>query len=929
MKSTKTNFFHTLIIAIALVSVIGSLLTTPARAAAPMVRSAGQSGAGILRPASIDAADIQPVLYAVQGGLISGECSNWGTACELRYVLPLAIAGQEIWVRAGIYRPTNSTTRGIAFQLIAGVALYGGFAGTESLRTQRDPAAHVTVLSGDLNGDDGANFTNNGENSYHVVLGATGAILDGVTISGGNANGSNPYERGGGILNNGANPTLANLIISGNAANVGAGMYNDASSPILTNVTFNSNAASYSGGGMQNYNNSNPTLNNVTFSSNSAQYGGGMFNNASSPTLTDVTFLSNNATTQYGGGMQNESNSRPTLTGVTFRTNTAAIYGGGMFNTASSPILTNVTFSGNATTASPSLGGGILNWHSSPILTNVTFNGNLTVTGGGGMANIDYSQPQVRNSIFWGNAGGAANVQVFNGSSNEASVLTNTVIPACPPYSICTNLITTDPRIGSFGSYGGITQTIPLLPGSLAINASPNNCPATDQRGVARSLPSCDLGAFESRGFMLAINGGSPQSTGSNTAFSAPLSVLVSSAYGEPVVGGRVTFTPPASGASATLSATIATIDASGLASVTATANGTVGGPYEITTSTAGATNISFSLTNLQTYTVTYNGNGNTGGSVPVDTSSPYVEGRTVTVRGNTGSLVRTGHTFSGWNLQANGLGTSYLPAATFLMPSTNIILYAQWTLNNYTVTFDARGGSAVSPQTVAHGGLVTKPTNPTFTGYTFNGWYTAASGGTLWDFATRTVTANTTIYAQWTLNNYAVTFDSQGGSAVTDQTIAHGGLVTKPTDPNREGYTFNGWFTAASGGTLWDFTGSAVTADTTLYAQWTDSTPPIVVDFAAPSSVNDFNIPITSFNATDNEAVTGYMITESGTPPLPDDDGWVDMAPTIYTVLENGIYTLYPWVKDAAGNVSPVYDSPLTIIVQTNWFIFLPFIIR
>ena len=81
----------------------------------------------------------------------------------------------------------------------------------------------------------------------------------------------------------------------------------------------------------------------------------------------------------------------------------------------------------------------------------------------------------------------------------------------------------------------------------------------------------------------------------------------------------------------------------------------------------------------VSTHTVTYDGNGNTGGSVPVDASSPYNENDTVTVLGNTGSLVKTGYTFDGWNTAADGSGTDYAPAATFQMPASNTTLYAQW----------------------------------------------------------------------------------------------------------------------------------------------------------------------------------------------------------------------------------------------------------
>ena len=81
------------------------------------------------------------------------------------------------------------------------------------------------------------------------------------------------------------------------------------------------------------------------------------------------------------------------------------------------------------------------------------------------------------------------------------------------------------------------------------------------------------------------------------------------------------------------------------------------------------------------TFTVTYNGNGNTGGSVPID-STNYAQGQTVTVLGNTGNLVKTSFSFSGWNTQPDGSGTTYSPTQTFIMGAANVTLYAMWTTN-------------------------------------------------------------------------------------------------------------------------------------------------------------------------------------------------------------------------------------------------------
>jgi uncharacterized repeat protein (TIGR02543 family) len=156
------------------------------------------------------------------------------------------------------------------------------------------------------------------------------------------------------------------------------------------------------------------------------------------------------------------------------------------------------------------------------------------------------------------------------------------------------------------------------------------------------------------------------------------------------------------------------------------------------------------------TYTVTYDGNGETGGTAPVDGSSPYNESDTVTVLGNTGSLVKTGHTFSKWNTASDGSGTDYDPADTFSMPASNVILYAQWTEDEYSLTYDANGGTGSVPTdstTYNYGDTATVLGNTgslVKTGYKFGGWNTAADGSGTTYVADDTVSivANTTLYA-------------------------------------------------------------------------------------------------------------------------------------------------------------------------------------
>ncbi len=219
---------------------------------------------GAVLSACLSFAAVAGVIYVVPGGSGGNTGADWANAKDLAPALAGASgagAGSELWVKSGTYKPG---TTGLAdprtgtFALKTEVALYGGFAGTETARTQRnsDPATNGTILTGDLAGNDGANFANNGENSYHVVTGdATDAtaILDGFTVRGGNANGGGAVSAGGGMYTLSGNPTLTNVTFSRNSAWYGGGIYNDHSSPTLTTVTFSGNSAVGDGGGMYNY----------------------------------------------------------------------------------------------------------------------------------------------------------------------------------------------------------------------------------------------------------------------------------------------------------------------------------------------------------------------------------------------------------------------------------------------------------------------------------------------------------------------------------------------------------------------------------------------------------------------------------------------------------------------------------------------------
>ena len=381
---------------------------------------------------------VSHIIYVNQDSTGASDGSSWTDAyTDLQSALSAASSGDEIWVAAGTYKPTAGTDRTISFELKNGVAVYGGFVGMETLLSERDPKTNVTTLSGDIGVGDSVS-----DNSYHVVVGSntdSSAILDGFTITAGYANGIDTNASGGGMYNNNGNPSVMNLIFSGNSAFEG-------------------------GGGMSNEPYGNPALTDVTFSNNSAGWGGGMSNEFySSPTLTNVTF--NNNLADLAGGMLNSNNSSPILVNVTFTENIANEGGGGMLNRSNTD---------------------------NPTLTNVTFYNNSAPIGGG----IDNAgNPIIINSIIWGNTG----EELINHGLGIPVIIHSVIEGGCPAGTTCNSIITTDPLLGTLGNYGGITETIPLQSGSSAIDAGDDGvCPATDQRGVTRPQGShCDIGAFE------------------------------------------------------------------------------------------------------------------------------------------------------------------------------------------------------------------------------------------------------------------------------------------------------------------------------------------------------------------------------------------------------------------------------------------------
>lgn len=343
----------------------------------------------------------RPVWHVKQGSTGSNNGIGWNNAFNyLQDALTAARTyGGDIWVAAGTYKPDQNSTnpngtgsRYANFALINGVGLYGGFAGSETICSRRDPVRNETILSGNIGGS-GIN------DSYNVVVdinvGQT-AVLSGFTVADGNANGGSSYSYGG-------------------------GMYDYNASPTIMDCNFRSNKAYYYGGAICNGSNSNPVITRCFFLNNEANTsglscGGAIFNSQSSPKLNDCIFINNIA--RRGGGAICNSQSSPTLLNCIFSGNISILppgTGGAVYNTGSSPVMTNCVFSANLAR----IGGGIYNYSSSsPTLINCTFNRNsATATYGGGMYNYSSCSPVVTNCIFWNNTAVSGGNEIYNYSA--------------------------------------------------------------------------------------------------------------------------------------------------------------------------------------------------------------------------------------------------------------------------------------------------------------------------------------------------------------------------------------------------------------------------------------------------------------------------------------------------------------------------------
>ncbi|BCX46636.1 hypothetical protein HAHE_05440 [Haloferula helveola] len=357
----------------------------------------GLTVSSILVAQSADTARIHVDAAADPGG----DGSTWELAFQdLQSALAaaaLTTSDDEIWVAQGTYTPDpGGTDRTKSFVLLNGVAIYGGFSGSESDLSARnpDPETNGTVLSGDLLGDDAPGFTNVGDNSYQVVTGTgtdASAVLDGLTIRGGNAN-SFPQNRGGGLVCiNSGSPTINHCMFTANKSGQSGGAVSLSTlspgvcAPVFTGCRFVGNETSTYGGAVDSAS-SLPEFIDCQFDSNySGYYGGAFFNYASSSRFERCMFRGNSAG-QNGGALYFNNS-----------------------GTAGPPVLFNSTLSGNQARFGSAYYAISF---ATPVFTNVTITGNRgTEAAGSACYHSTNSNPALNNCVIWNNsAAGATNV---------------------------------------------------------------------------------------------------------------------------------------------------------------------------------------------------------------------------------------------------------------------------------------------------------------------------------------------------------------------------------------------------------------------------------------------------------------------------------------------------------------------------------------
>ena len=359
-----------------------------------LVRFPGPSGGVYYAKSDAFAVQSTQVVY-VAAANTNGPWTGaaWATAYrDLQDALAGALGA--VWIAEGTYRPATNADRAAHFALRGGLSLYGGFAGTETSLGQRDPAAHPTVLSGDVGAGGAA-----ADNAYHVLVGVNNATLDGLVIADGNADGRTYDGFGGGLVcYDATSVTVVNCTFRGNRAREGGAVYsyND-SVPQFTGCAFVSNAAN-KGGAAVCRDGSNSAFSNCLFAANAAAWRGGavFVDYGASPRLLACTFV---------------SNSTPGHGGAVYVDDTASQIG------FTSPAVSNCAFSGNS---AGYRGGAVANYNKcTPVLRGNAFSNNAAGTGGGAIANDYGVTATLSGNTFTNNSGGSGAADVATDATSQ------------------------------------------------------------------------------------------------------------------------------------------------------------------------------------------------------------------------------------------------------------------------------------------------------------------------------------------------------------------------------------------------------------------------------------------------------------------------------------------------------------------------------
>ena len=295
---------------------------------------------------------------------------------------------------------------------------------------------------------------------------------------------------------------------------------------------------------------------------------------------------------------------------------------------------------------------------------------------------------------------------------------------------------------------------------------------------------------------------------------------------------------------------------------------------------------------NTNKYTITFDTNG---GSEIAPITQDY--GTEITAPDNP---TRKGYTFKGWDKE--------IPKT---MPAENMTVKAQWEINQYTIAFDTNGGSEIAPITQDYGTEITAPDNPTRKGYTFKGWDK--------EIPETMPAENITVKAQWEINQYTITFDTNGGSEIAPITQDYGTEITAPDNPTRKGYTFRGWDK--------EIPKTMPAENITITARWKDTEKPTGEIIIGTNKWNEFlneltfgiffkNTQEVTINAVDNSGVVfvSYLVTDKELSEAELNSLVFRAYEEPFCIDPNGEYIIYVMLVDENINITYLRSDRLTL---------------